>query len=109
MEPISEKKEESQVDLFSDNQNNHEDCLPPTTKKVERRSERVRVKRHILTNGQGDLQDNALSIERTEQKSKSLTPKRTSDYSSDDGEKEDPPSRPGSAYEIYKQAGDWWK
>lgn len=33
----------------------------------------------------------------------------TSDYSSEEGEREDLPSRPSTAHEIYKQAGDWWK
>uniref|UniRef100_A0A0C9RN42 Uncharacterized protein n=1 Tax=Fopius arisanus TaxID=64838 RepID=A0A0C9RN42_9HYME len=39
-----------------------------------------------------------------------MTPKRTitSDYSSEEGEREELPNRSASAYEIYKQAGDYW-
>ncbi|KAK0163658.1 hypothetical protein PV327_007319 [Microctonus hyperodae] len=49
--------------------------------------------------------------EQEQQLRKSLTPSRTvtSDYSSEEGERDDLLNRPGSAYEIYKQAGEWWK
>lgn len=81
-----------------------------TGRKSTRRSERQRVKRQTVTNGQSEAKDNAANA-KMERKRKSITPKKllTSDYSSEDGEREDPPSRPGSAYEIYKRAGEWWK
>lgn len=79
-------------------------------KKPERRSERQRVKKQTVSNGQNEVKDNVANA-KIECKRKSVTPKKmlTSDYSSEEGEREDPPSRPGSAYEIYKKAGEWWK
>ncbi|XP_051157448.1 uncharacterized protein LOC127279253 isoform X2 [Leptopilina boulardi] len=78
-------------------------------KKPERRSERQRVKKQTVSNGQNEVKDNVANA-KIECKRKSVTPKKmlTSDYSSEEGEREDPPSRPGSAYEIYKKAGEWW-
>ncbi|XP_034951494.1 uncharacterized protein [Chelonus insularis] len=106
METISENREEIQPE--GENENGREKSIS-TVKKPERRSERQRVKRKIFANGQEESKEGT-SGEKTEQKRRSMTPKKTvtSDYSSEEGEREDPPSRPGSAYEIYKQAGDWW-
>lgn len=110
MEPIEEIKEESVTESITDNQSTKSETSAVTTRKAERRSERQRAKRQIFINGQSESKEN-VSNQKAEQKRKSVTPHRilTSDYSSEEGEREDPPSRPGSAYEIYKQAGEWWK
>ncbi|XP_015606982.1 uncharacterized protein LOC107273372 isoform X2 [Cephus cinctus] len=110
METISEKKEEVHVEDTTDTQSRKsEGSTSSVTKKAERRSERQRAKKQIFVNGQGDSKNDSLD-DKVERKRKSITPRRilTSDYSSEEGEREDPPSRPGSAYEIYKQAGEWW-
>ncbi|XP_046630326.1 uncharacterized protein LOC124310433 isoform X1 [Neodiprion virginianus] len=111
METITEQKEEVE------NQNQQNQTTKPSlsVKKVERRSERQKAKRQIFSNGQSETNENR-NNSKAERERQSLTPRRifTSDYSSEEGdqedreEREDPPSRPGSAYEIYKQAGDWW-
>ena len=108
METISERADETLVQ--NDLESKKETPENSNVKKVERRSERQRVKRQIFANGQSEVKENAENS-KTERKRKSVTPRRvmTSDYSSEDGEREDPPSRPGSAYEIYKKAGEWWK
>ncbi|XP_015109472.1 uncharacterized protein LOC107036204 [Diachasma alloeum] len=105
METITENREEVQAERVMEK----DSSAPPTIKKIERRSERQRVKRQLLTNGQGEARERQ-SIDKSDQNRKSVTPKRTitSDYSSEEGEREDPPSRSTSAYEIYKQAGDYW-
>ncbi|XP_033218747.1 uncharacterized protein LOC117174105 isoform X2 [Belonocnema kinseyi] len=107
MEAIAERADETLVQ--NDPENKKETPENATVKKVERRSERQRVKRQIFANGQTESKENAANA-KIERKRKSLTPRRalTSDYSSEDGDREDPPSRPGSAYEIYKKAGEWW-
>jgi len=109
METIEENKEGSVTESLTDNQSTKSESSV-TTKKVERRSERQRAKRQIFVNGQSERKEN-ISNQKAERRHKSVTPRRvlTSDYSSEEGEREDPPSRPGSAYEIYKQAGEWWK
>ncbi|KAM0725890.1 Klaroid protein [Formica fusca] len=109
METIEENKEGSVTESMTDNQSTMSENSTVTTRKAERRSERQRAKRQIFVNGQSESKENA-SNQKAEQKRKSVTPHRilTSDYSSEEGEREDPPSRPGSAYEIYKQAGEWW-
>lgn len=104
-------EQESKAETVANDQNSRsESTTSSTSKKVERRSERQRIRRQIFSNDQTEAKED-LSDGKVEEKRKSVTPKRviTSDYSSEEGEKEDPPSRPGSAYEIYKQAGDWWK
>lgn len=110
MEPIEESKEGSVIESITDNQSTKSESSIVTSKKAERRSERQRAKRQIFVNGQSESKEN-ISNQKVERKRKSVTPRRilTSDYSSEEGEREDPPSRPGSAYEIYKQSGDWWK
>jgi len=110
METIEENKEGSVTESMTDNQSTKSEGSGVTTRKAERRSERQRAKRQIFVNGQSESKEN-VSNQKAEQKRKSVTPHRilTSDYSSEEGEREDPPSRPGSAYEIYKQAGEWWK
>ncbi|XP_047342999.1 klaroid protein-like isoform X2 [Vespa velutina] len=102
-EPVSEI-------IVSESQSKQSDSsVSVASKKVERRSERQRAKRQIFVNGQDDTKEET-NYNVPEQVRKSLTPHRvlTSDYSSEEGEREDLPSRPGSAYEIYKQAGEWW-
>lgn len=110
MESIEESKEGSVTESLTDNQSTKSESSVIITKKAERRSERQRAKRQIFVNGQSESKEDT-SDQKTERRRKSVTPRRvlTSDYSSEEGEREDPPSRPGSAYEIYKQAGEWWK
>lgn len=110
MESIEESKEGSVTESLTDNQSTKSEGSVIITKKAERRSERQRAKRQIFVNGQSESKEDT-SDQRAERRRKSVTPRRvlTSDYSSEEGEREDPPSRPGSAYEIYKQAGEWWK
>lgn len=111
METIEEgSKEGSLIESVTDNQSTKSDSSVVTSRKAERRSERQRAKRQIFVNGQSESKED-ISDQKVERKRKSVTPRRvlTSDYSSEEGEREDPPSRPGSAYEIYKQAGEWWK
>ncbi|XP_012538930.1 uncharacterized protein LOC105838147 isoform X2 [Monomorium pharaonis] len=111
MEIIEETKEGSVTESLTDNQSTKsESSVVVTTKKAERRSERQRVKRQIFANGQSESKED-ISDQKVERRRKSITPRKvlTSDYSSEEGEKEDPPSRLGRrAHEIYKQAGDWW-
>lgn len=110
METIEESKEGSVTGSITDNQSTKSESSNVTIRK-ERRSERQRAKRQLLANGQSESKGDK-SDKIAEQKHKSVTPSRliTSDYSSEEGEREEQvPSRPGSAYEIYKQAGEWWK
>ncbi|XP_024891572.1 uncharacterized protein LOC112467264 isoform X1 [Temnothorax curvispinosus] len=109
MDTIDESKEGSVTGSLTDNQSTKSEGSVVVTKKAERRSERQRAKRQIFVNGQSESKEDA-SDQKAERRRKSVTPRRvlTSDYSSEEGEREDPPSRPGSAYEIYKQAGEWW-
>ncbi|KAG5328055.1 SUN1 protein, partial [Acromyrmex charruanus] len=109
METIEENKEGSVTESLTDNQSTKSEGSVVTIKKAERRSERQRAKRQIFVNGQSESKEDA-SGKKAERRHRSVTPRRvfTSDYSSEEGEREDPPSRPGSAYEIYKQAGEWW-
>lgn len=110
METIEESKEGSVIESVTDNQSTKSESSIVTPRKAERRSERQRAKKQIFVNGQSESKED-ISGQKVERKRKSVTPRRilTSDYSSEEGEREDPPSRPGSAYEIYKQAGEWWK
>lgn len=112
METIDETKEGSVTESMTDNQSTKsESSSVVATRRPERRSERQRAKRQIFVNGQSESKENTLD-RKAEQKRKSVTPCRilTSDYSSEEGEKEeDPLSRAGTAYEIYKHAGEWWK
>lgn len=111
MQAIIESTIEPVSDITSDSQSKQSDSsVSVGYKKVERRSERQRAKRQIFVNGQDETKEET-SYNVPEQVRKSVTPHRvlTSDYSSEEGEREDLPSRPGSAYEIYKQAGEWWK
>ncbi|XP_018357133.1 PREDICTED: uncharacterized protein LOC108757212 isoform X2 [Trachymyrmex septentrionalis] len=107
METIEENKEGSVTESLMDNQSTKSEGSVVTIKKAERRSERQRAKRQIFVNGQNESKEDA-SDKKAERRHRSVTPRRifTSDYSSEEGEREDPPSRPGSAYEIYKQAGE---
>ncbi|XP_032674723.1 uncharacterized protein LOC116845771 isoform X2 [Odontomachus brunneus] len=109
METIEESKEGSMIESVTDNQSTKSESSIVTPRKAERRSERQRAKKQIFVNGQSESKED-ISGQKAERKRKSVTPRRifTSDYSSEEGEREDPPSRPGSAYEIYKQAGEWW-
>ncbi|XP_043663436.1 uncharacterized protein LOC122626918 [Vespula pensylvanica] len=110
MQAIIENEQEPISEITSESQSKQSDSsVSVTSKKLERRSERQRAKRQIFVNGQDDTKEET-SYNLPEQVRKSVTPHRvlTSDYSSEEGEREDLPSRPGSAYEIYKQAGEWW-
>ncbi|KAL6264084.1 hypothetical protein P5V15_004163 [Pogonomyrmex californicus] len=108
METIEESKEGSVTESLTDNQSTISEGSVVTTKKAERRSERQRLKKQKFASSQNEKED--VSDEKSKQKRKSvkLHGTITSDYSSEEGEREDPPSRIGSAYEIYKQAGEWW-
>lgn len=78
-----------------------------TVKKVDKRTERRRVRSQANVNGQGELKESkSITIS-----SKSLSPNKiiTCDYSSDEEKFHDSSRSPRSAYEIYKQAGDWWE
>ncbi|XP_069685139.1 klaroid protein-like [Periplaneta americana] len=72
--------------------------------KIGRRSDRQKAKRRLLINGamprKGDerLAMTADSVE--EETVQKRHHHKTSDYSSEEGE--------GLAYQVYKQAGDWW-
>lgn len=76
-------------------------------RRTERRSERQRIKRQIFANGQSELKDNG----QIDHKLQSTTPEiaMTSDYSFEEGDRDDTSPPPTSAYEIYKQSGEWWK
>ncbi|XP_014603223.1 PREDICTED: uncharacterized protein LOC106786398 isoform X2 [Polistes canadensis] len=107
---ITENVQEPISEIISENLDKQSDSsVSMASKKVERRSERQRAKRQIFLNGQDDTKEETNDIT-PKQMRKSITPHRvvSSDYSSEEGEREDLPSRPGSAYEIYKQAGEWW-
>lgn len=111
MEPIIERKEvETPVKDASGHQYKNSQDVSVITKKIERRSERQKVRRGIFANGQKQSKED-LSNQNNEKKSKDTSSHRTftSDYSSEEGEREDRSSEPSSAHEIYKQAGDWWK
>ncbi|XP_076173531.1 uncharacterized protein LOC143149771 isoform X3 [Ptiloglossa arizonensis] len=110
MDTIMEKKEEVfGTETHVENQSKRPENSTISTRKMERRSERQKAKREIFANGQNDNKDNSFD-RKVEKKYKSNSPHRmlTSDYSSEEGEREDLPSRPSTAHEIYKQAGDWW-
>ncbi|XP_076685863.1 klaroid protein isoform X2 [Andrena cerasifolii] len=79
------------------------------TKKVERRSERQKSRREIFTNGQNEIKED-LASQKNDEKCQSIFSCRTfgSDYSSEEGEREEPSSKQNSAHEIYKRAGEWW-
>ncbi|KAL0133438.1 hypothetical protein PUN28_000879 [Cardiocondyla obscurior] len=110
MDTIEESKEGSITESLTDTQSTKSESSSVTVKKAERRSERQRAKKQIFANGQSESKEDVSDQIKTKHRHKSVTPRRvlTSDYSSEEGEREDPPSRPGSAYEIYKQAGEWW-
>lgn len=107
METIEENKEDSMIESTIDNQSTKSESSSVSPRKAERQLERQRVKKQIFANGQSESKED----QKAERKRKSVMSHRilTSDYSSEEGEREDPPSRPGSAYAIYKQAGEWWK
>lgn len=109
LERILEKKDNIQEgEVIIEYESQNENSAFSTVKKVERRSERRRVKRQIFVNGQGESEESKLS----KKFNKNMSPKRitTSDYySSEGGEFDDSSRNPRSAYEIYKQAGDWWE
>ncbi|XP_044582005.1 uncharacterized protein LOC123263369 isoform X2 [Cotesia glomerata] len=96
--------QKAQVTVEYERQN--EKSALSTVKKIDKRSERRRVRRQDNVHGQGELKESK-SIKIS---SKSLSPNKiiTSDYSSDEGKFHDSSRSPRSAYEIYKQVGDWW-
>ncbi|XP_074095013.1 uncharacterized protein LOC141524814 isoform X1 [Cotesia typhae] len=99
-----EDVQKAQVIVEYESQN--EKSALSTVKKVDRRLERRRVRSQANVNGQGELKESK-SIKIS---SKSLSPNKiiTSDDSSDGEKFHDSSRSPRSAYEIYKQAGDWW-
>lgn len=110
MQAVIENMGEPVSEVTTENQTKQSDSsVSVVAKKVERRSERQRAKKQMFANGQEETKEE-INDNISEEVRKSVTPHRvlTSDYSSEEGEREDPPSRPGSAYEIYKQAGEWW-
>ncbi|XP_078040167.1 uncharacterized protein LOC144471721 [Augochlora pura] len=109
MEMITEGREEIIVLETSENDYRKLEISSTSVKKAGRRSERQKAKREILANGQNEKKD-VSSDEKYEKKSKSIAAQRTvtSDYSSEEGEKDDSSNKPSTAHEIYKQAGDWW-
>ncbi|XP_012149292.2 uncharacterized protein LOC100875464 isoform X1 [Megachile rotundata] len=109
METIAESKREVVVDASSEGESKKLENTWVGTKRVERRSERQKAKRQTFTNGQTDNKEDSFG-RKSEKSRKSTSPRRiiTSDYSSEEGEREDLSNRPNSAHEIYKQAGDWW-
>lgn len=106
METIEESKEGSVTESMTDNQSTISESSSVSTKRPKRRSERQRAKRQIFVNGESKEDGSDYKAER---KRKSVTPRRilTSDGSSEEGEKEDPPTR-SRVYEFYKRAGEWW-
>ncbi|XP_014234579.1 uncharacterized protein LOC106657517 isoform X1 [Trichogramma pretiosum] len=86
-----------------------EKTVTKSTRKSERRSESQKVKKQLLLNGQSENKDGSLD---SQSGTKSKTRKRiiTSDYSSEEGEKEEvsKSSSANSAYEFYKQHPDYW-
>ncbi|XP_011880580.1 PREDICTED: SUN domain-containing protein 2-like isoform X2 [Vollenhovia emeryi] len=109
MEIIEESKEGSVTGSLTDNQSTKSESSAVVTRKPERRSERQRAKKQMFVNGQSESMEDA-SDQKAERRRRSVTPRSffTSDYSSEEGEKDDRSSRAGSAYEIYKLAGEWW-
>nr|XP_033330499.1 uncharacterized protein LOC117222734 isoform X1 [Megalopta genalis]XP_033330501.1 uncharacterized protein LOC117222734 isoform X2 [Megalopta genalis] len=109
MEMIMEGSEEITVLETSESDCRRPENSPISAKKAERRSERQKAKREVLANGQNEKKDIS-SGEKYEKQSKNIAVQRTitSDYSSEEGEKDDSSNRPNTAHEIYKQAGDWW-
>ncbi|XP_031843742.1 uncharacterized protein LOC116431864 isoform X2 [Nomia melanderi] len=109
METIMERKGVVPLDTLSENHNKRQENSSTGIKKAERRSERQKAKREILENGQNEKKDDSF-YGKYEIEDKNISAHRTitSDYSSEEGEKEDVTNRPSTAHEIYKQAGDWW-
>ena len=106
MSPIVELNNTLTTTVLSEEPNTSlEKSVTKSVKKIERRSERQRIKRQSLANGQGESTDE--SLERNHKRTKRMM---TSDYSSEEGDRDEgSSSRPGSAYEFYKQQGDYWK
>ncbi|KZC05075.1 hypothetical protein WN55_08680 [Dufourea novaeangliae] len=105
---MEEKEEDTSAEALFESRNKRTENSSASARKVERRSGRQKAKREILANGQGEKTDDSPGAK---QQKKYNNPHRTvtSDYSSEEGEKEDLPNRPSTIHEIYKQAGDWWK
>ncbi|XP_015438420.1 PREDICTED: uncharacterized protein LOC107193483 [Dufourea novaeangliae] len=104
---MEEKEEDTSAEALFESRNKRTENSSASARKVERRSGRQKAKREILANGQGEKTDDSPGAK---QQKKYNNPHRTvtSDYSSEEGEKEDLPNRPSTIHEIYKQAGDWW-
>ncbi|XP_034189562.2 uncharacterized protein LOC117608476 [Osmia lignaria lignaria] len=106
---MESRKESSTLDTLSEEECRKLENTCTGTKRVERRSERQKAKRQTFSNGQTDNKEDP-SGRKNEKGRRSVSPRRiiTSDYSSEEGEREDSSNRPKSAHEIYEQAGDWW-
>ncbi|XP_058809022.1 klaroid protein-like isoform X2 [Phymastichus coffea] len=108
MDTIEEQKDDTLTESTMGTQSK---SVTKVTRKSERRLERQRVKRQLLVNGPNKLKDDSSDTKsetKEERHRESITPKRnmTSDYSSEEGDRDD--NRSGSAYEFYKQQGDYW-
>ena len=115
MDCINESMDNTLIDSW-ETQSNHSDqsvTLIKPIRKPERRSERQRMKKQIAADSPSGEQDDVSDTksETYNDKRDSVTPKRTmtSDYSSEDGDREDVSDKQNSAYEFYKKQGEWWK
>ncbi|XP_076246899.1 uncharacterized protein LOC143186917 isoform X2 [Calliopsis andreniformis] len=114
METILEKNEEgTPIRNLLEQRHKKSQDLPTALKKVERRSERQKVKRGIFANGQKQNSEDQTGQNSQRNCTGTIVQEKlhrvlTSDYSSEEGEREDELNKPSSAHEIYKQAGDWW-
>ncbi|XP_014207848.1 uncharacterized protein LOC106638957 [Copidosoma floridanum] len=111
MEVIVEQKDITLTDVAATTPSKNTTFETSTVKKkAERRSERQRIKKQIFANGQSESVDDSSDANTEIKDRKSFISKRliTSDYSSEDCDREDIPSRPTSVHEFYKQQGDYW-
>ena len=65
-----------------------------------RKSDRRKTSRRLVANGAMSRKSDAM-FGGGKTKEAKVVLQRTSDYSSEEGD--------GAAYQVYKQAGDWWK
>ncbi|KAJ8683482.1 hypothetical protein QAD02_019274 [Eretmocerus hayati] len=114
MDTITEHNFDILEEAISNIQNDYieAELFQSTAKKSERRSERQKIKKQVTVNGQiGSKAYTNSQKSENQEKSKVVTAVQknlTSDYSSEEGDKEEGLSRSNSAYEFYKQQGDYW-
>ncbi|CAK9802684.1 Klaroid protein [Anthophora quadrimaculata] len=104
---IEREKNITASGTLSEGENKRLENSSVSAKKLERRSERQKARRQIHVNGQTDSKADLCGHKNESCESTSPHKTVTSDYSSEEGER-DSSNRPSSAHEIYKQAGDWW-